>query len=84
MMDWMGWPDWTSGWSDGRMAWYMMGHLLWYALVIMLAAVVAIVVMKRVMAPTGGVSALDILKNRYARGEISKDEFDRIKRDIAV
>lgn len=32
--------------------------------------------------PPGGETALDILKKRYARGQITKAEFDEMRRDL--
>ena len=36
----------------------------------------------RVRALLPGSSSLEILKQRYARGEIDRDEFERVKRDL--
>ena len=33
-------------------------------------------------ATSGGESPLDILKKRYARGEISKEQYDEMRRDL--
>jgi len=35
------------------------------------------------LASSGKRSAIDILENRYARGEITREEFENIKKDIA-
>ena len=55
--------------------------LLWWALVIV--GIVALVKWAiRGRGSAGGGSALDILKERYARGEISQQEFEEKKRAI--
>lgn len=53
--------------------------LLFWVLLI----VIVVYLVKRGLSDSGGgESAEDILKKRYARGEISKEEFDRMKKDI--
>lgn len=78
----MGWGGW-SGWGGGSM--FGGVHLLWWGLLI-----VAIVLVARWLIGGPGLPgrsnedrSLAILKERYARGEIDKAEFDARKRDIA-
>ncbi len=35
-------------------------------------------------APTTGTAALDIVKARYAKGEITKEQFEEMKRDLGA
>ena len=55
-------------------------------LVLLLALVFIILTRIGRKSPTSGSahedSALEILKKRYARGEVNKEEYERIKRDI--
>jgi putative membrane protein len=70
--------DWM--WGTGGL--YM--GLGWILIVIVLAVVVWLLV--RGPLATGGQterrSALDVLKERYARGEIEREEFEQKKRDL--
>jgi putative membrane protein len=70
----MHWMNWTGG------GWVMM--TLWW-LIILSAIVIGIKWLSQQQArPSNAESALDILKQRYARGEISRDQFDQMKRDV--
>jgi putative membrane protein len=70
----------------GMMVWGVFGSLL--GLLLIFLFVVAVVAVVRWMwgnkeaLSTGRENALDILKKRYAKGEIGKEEFERIKKDI--
>lgn len=73
-------------WGDGGWYWWGFGalHMLlyWGVLILIIAALA-----KWLFGGWGGSReergrALDILKERYARGDIGKDEFEQKKRDL--
>jgi len=81
------WGDMGSmGWGWG---WGMLGtvHMvLWWVLIVLGIAVLAkwLFGSARGSDRSGGRGALDILQERYARGEIDKEEFEQKKRDLGA
>jgi putative membrane protein len=81
----MMWGYMGNGYSWGGMAFGMISMLLFWVLLIAVAALL----IKRVWGT--GISpehrqektALDILKARYASGEIEREEFEQKKRDLS-
>ena len=72
-MDWHGW-----GMGGG---WLFM--VLFWGLVITAVVAVAIFLTRKAgSSGSSGKSAMDILKKRYANGEISKEEYESMKKDI--
>jgi putative membrane protein len=68
---------WGAGWG-----WFAMGHVLWW--VLLLVAIAALVRWTLGHGPHrsqgGSDRALDLLRERYARGEIDQQEFEARKR----
>ena len=73
----------------GQMGWWMLFGSIWF--ILLLAGIIALVVwgVKKATdqgspgSSAGQRSPLDIAKERYAKGEISKEEFEQIKKDLS-
>jgi putative membrane protein len=66
---------------------YGYGGMFMWLLFLILAGLLIYFVVTQARRPPGQAGSspetpLDILKKRYARGEIDKAEFDRLKRDL--
>lgn len=71
------------GWSEMLFGAFMM-LLFWGGLIVLVWFIARAAARSGWRRPDGEVSrtALDILKERYARGEISKAEYEEMRRDI--
>jgi len=58
------------------------GHIMWVLFLILIAVIVYLILQNMRPGKKNGQSPLDILKSRYAKGEITKEEFERMKKDI--
>ncbi len=80
---------WHWGWGHGMFPFFFIGA--GFRLVVVAAIVVGIVYLVRGIGRRGstgpgwtghGESALEILQKRYARGEISKEQFEEMKQHL--
>lgn len=75
-MGMMGWGIW------GIFSFFLGLVLIFLFILAVVAGVKWIWGQKMPLVRGAGESAFDILKKRYAKGEVTKEEFDRIKRDV--
>ena len=66
----------------GPMQYGLGGIVLWLIIAAIVVVIIVAVVGGSKTSTEGRETPLDILKKRYAKGEISKQEFDKIKKDI--
>lgn len=75
--------EWMHGWRWEFGMWGM--GLFWVVLVVLLVVLVVRLVADRSPArepPRGDETPLEILKRRYARGEIDRAEYEERRRDL--
>ena len=67
----------------GHMTWGYGGIFMWFILLVLIGVVLYFILRGDMWLRRGdGETPLEILKKRYARGEITKDEYDRIKKEL--
>jgi putative membrane protein len=76
------------GWGTGSGWWMLFGGIMfilfWGVVIALVIWGVRALTRDRDTHMPGGRTALEIAKERYARGEITKEQFDQIKRDIGA
>lgn len=75
--------------NGGNGGWWMSGYMWFFSILFWILIIAGVVLVVRWLADRGSPasappteSALEILKKRYARGEIDRETYERMKRDI--
>ncbi len=76
----MNWGNYGMGWGFG-FGWFFM-ILFWVLVIFGVVYIIKMISEGRGKGHNREESALDILEKRYAKGEISKEEFEKIKSDL--
>lgn len=75
--DWGGWHPMWGAWGTWGLAMMLMMLVFWA--LVLVGLILGLRWLARQSRPD---AALEILRQRYARGEINKDEFEAKKRDL--
>lgn len=78
----MDWGQMPWFWGMGMLLGMVVFFLFWALVLAGLVLLIRWLWVQARPAPTGDESALGILKRRYARGEITREEFEAIRRDL--
>ena len=80
-----GWGRWGMmdfGYGSGMMHYGFGGIFMWIIFLVVIVFLVYFIIHVKRSGTPGNETPLEVLKKRYARGEIAKDEFQRIKKDL--
>ncbi|MBM3713061.1 MAG: SHOCT domain-containing protein [Actinobacteria bacterium] len=82
-----GWPNMMGGFYGGLMGWVGMifGFIFFLAIVIGVILLIVWLVRRSGYSVTEKTSShfLDILKERYAKGEITKEQYESMKKELS-
>ena len=76
--------DWGWGWSGGAgmgFGWIFM-ILFWALIILGIVALAKWLISTGTLGGSAGKRPLDILKERYARGEVTRDQYEQMRRDL--
>ncbi len=78
---------WGGGMMGGWSAWWWGLIMMIFWLLILIGLVLLVVwairqIVHREGVPTGTSRALEIVQERYARGEISREQYEQMRRDL--